>query len=233
MAGKKRKTDFGYFLAEVLILVLGISASFVLNEYRIARSESSGEKELLVSFRKNLRTDSTLLSTYLQLYENQIEIANSILDLEPNASFTDSTAQNVLGLLSYSPFTPSEITYQEMKSLGQSHIIDNDTLLTELVTLYEVNYENLMLWTEVDGQHVKEQMIPFMMDNFPYIKGLNYSAMGKAQKRELMKQINSDKYRYLVLFSLSYKNSTKAVYAGVLKEVCNLIEMINSELPSE
>lgn len=233
MSRQNKNRGFGYFLAELLILILGISASFILNEYRISKAEESKEIELLNSFHENLTIDSTLLSAYVNVYERQIEIANSILGLERNASYTDSTARNVLGLLSYSPFSPSEITYQEMKSLGQSHILQNDTLLTELITLYEVNYESLQQWTDVDGAHVKKQLIPYMMENFPYVNGLNFPTMTAAQKREFMRQVNSDRYRYLIQFAASYKVSTKTVYEGILNEVRNVIDMINQELPSE
>lgn len=233
MAGRKSNTNFGYFIAELLILVLGISASFALNEYRVARNERAQEDELLASFKENLVTDSLSLFAYVDIYKRQIEIGNSILNLPSDASYTDSTARNVLGLLSYSPFAPRVITYQEMKSLGRSHIIQNDSLLSDLIRLYEVNYEALQVWIDVDGQHVKERMIPHLMQNFPYVKGLNFATLGNSKKRELMKQINSDEYRYLVQFGVAYKTSTKGVYEGVLQEVRTLIDRLNSELSTE
>jgi len=230
MARREGKRNLGYFFAELVILILGISASFALNEYRLNRSEVNQERELLQSFHDNLTSDSFLLSNYVQVYERQIEIGNSILDLDANADYTDSTARNVLSLLSYSPFSPSDITYQEMKSLGQSHIVRNDSLLTGLISLYEVNYDVVRVWGEVDGQHIKERLIPYIMENFPYIRGLNFPAMSSSQKRELMRQVNSDQYRYLIQFGSAYKNSTKTVYEQVLVEVRALIDIINLEL---
>lgn len=231
MARQNKNRNFGYFLAELVILVVGITASFMLNEYRISRAEARKEVELLQSFHDNLTSDSTLLSAYLDIYDKQIDFANSILSLDQNAAYTDSTARNVLGLLTYSPFTPSEITYQEMLSLGESHIIQNDSLLTSLISLYEVDYDVVQEWAEVDGQHIKERLIPFLMEHFPYTNGLNFPAMSSAKKRELMKQVNSDQFRYLIQFGAAYKTSTKAFYEGTLVKVRFLIGLINSALP--
>lgn len=52
MPQAKRKRNFGFFIAELFILILGITASFALNEYRIGQQERKKEQKMLVNFRK-------------------------------------------------------------------------------------------------------------------------------------------------------------------------------------
>ena len=59
---KNRPTrNLKYFFAELMILIIGITASFALNEYWQQRMEMKQEVQLLNSFKNNLVNDSTML----------------------------------------------------------------------------------------------------------------------------------------------------------------------------
>jgi len=85
--------------------------------------EMKQEVQLLNSFKNNLVNDSTMLFAGIDIMTNQIESAQQLILMSPDAAYTDSIALDVVTLLSYIPFNSEDITYQEMKSLGTTYII--------------------------------------------------------------------------------------------------------------
>jgi len=219
-----------YFLAELMILIIGISVSFVLNEYRQQKREEKQEVQLLESFKANLINDSTILSGGVELMTSQIESAQRLILLSKDAPFTDSTALDVVTLLSYIPFNSEDITYQEMKSLGNTYIIQNDALSKEIIGLYERSYENIREWTNIDANHVKDKLITYTIERFPFAPGLNFSVINTANKREFMSLIRTDEFKHLVQWGMLYKVSTKAQFEVGLTNIKSIIEKINEEI---
>ncbi len=219
-----------YFLAELMILIIGISVSFALNEYRQQKREEKQEVQLLESFKANLINDSTILSRGAALMASQIESAQRLILLSQDATFTDSTALDVVTLLSYIPFNSEDITYQEMKSLGTNHIIQNDTLSKEIIGLYERSYENIHEWTRIDANHVKEKLITYTIEHFPFAPNLNFGLIDAVNKRKLMTLIQTDEFKHLVQWSMIYKVSTKAQFDIGLTNIKSILEKIDDEI---
>ncbi|PWL31140.1 hypothetical protein [uncultured Roseivirga sp.] len=231
MRREQKPRRFGYFLAEIFILILGISASFALNEWRVSKQESSQETELLLNFKQNLRVDSLALHEGMKQLKLQVENAQKLL-MSDETLVIDSLANYSISLLNYVPFNTNDITYQQMKSSGRIGIIENDSLANRLVGLYESSFELVTTWTLIDAEHVRQKLIPFVEENFPFAIGLRYSQSDNFVKRELAKQIKSDQFKHLVQFGLSYKASTAVIVESVLEEIRETIAMIDSELPS-
>ncbi len=232
MNRQKSPFKLKYFLAELLILIIGISASFLLNEYRVSQQESRQEVELLANFKKNLMNDSIVLSSGVEQLTKQLEAAGKVLQYG-TLDYSDSLVLNVLSLLSYVPFNSNDITYQEMKNLGNSRIIKSDDLLTAIIGLYENGYGLVGNWADVDGEHVRDRLIPFVEQNFPFVPNLNYPLADTKTKRDLMTSINSDEFKHLVQFGASYKASAKYVYSEVLKDIKEVIVLIDSSLVND
>ncbi|WP_422008660.1 hypothetical protein [Roseivirga pacifica] len=228
----KKESRFGklrYFFAELLILIIGITASFALNEYRLGNQEQRQEDEMLKSFSKNLEVDSLRLSSSIKVLEKQIEFAEKLL-LSEQGVYTDSLVIFALSQLTYAPFDSNDITYQQMRSTGTSHLITNDSLATEIVGLYENSFEIVTLWSEIDGEHVRQKLIPFVEEHFPFEKNLNYTIADAATRKAFVKAAQSDQFSHLVQFGESYKVSTKASYEEALEDIRLVLAMINAQL---
>ena len=74
---------FRYFLAELLILIIGITASFALNEFRVNKQEQRQQKDLLKCFKANLVVDSTILHQGIKQLEGQLKNAQKYFPLPP------------------------------------------------------------------------------------------------------------------------------------------------------
>lgn len=229
MKKENRFSRFRYFLAELLILIIGITASFALNEYRVGKQEQRQEAEMLKNFSKNLEVDSLRLSSSIKVLEKQIEFAEKLL-LSEQGVYTDSLVIFALSQLTYAPFDSNDITYQQMRSTGTSHLITNDSLATEIVGLYEKSFEKVMLWSEVDGEHVRQKLIPFVEEHFPFEKNLNYTIADADTRKAFVKAAQSDQFSHLVQFGESYKVSTKATCEAALADIRSVLSRVNTQL---
>jgi len=232
MSGRDNKKGLGFFLAELLILILGISASFALNEYRIAELDKAKEKDMLINFQNNLVVDSMLLSNGVEQLEQQLEFAQKLLKSKKDL-YTDSLLIQALSLLNYSPFETNDITYEQMRSTGSSSLIQNDSLMSLIVGLYERGYDIVRRWGDIDGDHVKNRLIPYVEDNFPFELGLNYSLANQSTKRRFVKAVQSDKFSHLVQFGQSYKFSTVNVYKEALSDVRDILTLLEEEIDTQ
>lgn len=229
MNRNRQPRTFKYFLAEVFILVLGISASFILNEWRLTQKESIQQQDLLENFKSNFVTDSTIISSAIQNLDFQIEKGKQVLQNNENV-YSDSLVFQVLSLLTYVPFRSNDITYEEMKSLGSSNIIKSDTLRAQIIGVYENGYELLNSWVDVDGEHVRTKMIPYVEQNFPFALNFQYFSSSQADKRRLTAAIQADEFKHLVQFGVSYKTNSKSIFELMLAELKETIELIDAEL---
>lgn len=230
MERKKPVRNLRYFLAELFILIIGITVSFALNEYWQQKREEKQEVVLLKSFKNNLVSDSTLLSLGVDFMESQTEAAQKLILLSPNAGYTDSLALNVVTLLSYIPFDPQDITYEEMKSLGNSQIIQNDSLSKQLIGLYESVYEAITEWSSIDSEHVKGKLIPYTIDHFPFAPNMNYSVLTDKKKKQLVASVQADEFKYLVQWGFIYKASSIATFDNGLQTIRSIIKQIDEEI---
>lgn len=229
MRRDRKSRGFGYFLAEIFVLILGISASFGLNEWRISQQERNQERELLQNFKSNLAVDSLVLHSGLKQLKVQVKYGEKLLRDKGELPM-DSLIQFSVSLLNYVPFNTNDITYQQMKSSGKTGLIQNDSLANQLIGLYENGFEILTTWTLIDSEHVRLKMIPYVEENFPFALGLQYGLADNSVQREFIRQVKSDQFKHLIQFGMSYKASTAYIFEQVLSEIREAIVMIDSEL---
>ena len=232
MAKTNRRNLKSYF-AELIILVLGISLSFILNELRQQQRDLRLEDDLLHQFRDNLILDSLMLSAQTKSLQERTEFAQYLLNLEENAAYTDSVGLALVYMMNYGGFYASDITYQEMRSRGNSRLIRNKNLLNELIQLYEADYDLVAEWAEADKTYLLNDLLPHVNETFPFARRLNYSVLSNAKKRELMSVLRNDETRYLIQYSEILKIGNKAVFDNALNEVRRAIGLINEELGDE
>ena len=229
----KPRRNIKYYIAELLILVLGITLSFVLNEYRQQQRDLKLEDDLLHQFRDNLILDSIMLSGQTKSLEIRTDFSRYLLGLGDDEVYHDSVGLSLVYLMNYGGFYASDITYQEMRSLGNSRLIRNKTLLNELIQLYEMDYDLVNEWASADRSFLLEELLPYMNRNLPFARMLNFSVLSNAKKRDLMKVLREDETRYLIQYSEIMKMGNKAVFDQALGEVRRIIDMINEELEDE
>ena len=217
-------------MAELLILVLGISMSFLLNEWRVNADNRKVEVRMLEQFQENLIKDSTALSGALNGLDVMLEASNRLLDLNAQSAYNDSIAINLVRVLNFSGFYPTDITYQEMRSLGNSRMIKNKELLKELIQLYESDFSLVREWTSADRSFLLNDMLPYFNGHLPFARGLNFPSLSNRKKQQLVNELTTDESKYVIQSGLIMKSGTQVVYRQVLDEVRKILNMLEVQL---
>lgn len=233
MSFRKKEGNFKFYLAELLILVIGITLSFWLNEWRLGKAERNLEIATLNHFRENLKSDSSVISQNIALLEGYVKNDIDLLHLEKNLIYHDSLNSKLVLMMSYFNFTTADIAYQEMQGLGNSRIIRNKDLLNNIVGLYTNVYSGLYEYLGADKNFNTSLMMPFITKNLPFALNFDYSTFDALGKRGLMRVITSDEMKHLIQLDLVFKASSKEQFEISLDRVVNLMREIDLVLANE
>lgn len=165
-----KKINWLDHIANLLVVILGISIAFYLESYKEEKTNAAYEKKYLQSLIKDLETDVEALDTLG--YVNKM-IANALVKLsnasvDPTAS-RDSIASFMLGIQYNPPFSPQKTTYESMKSSGQLELISDFELRNQIVEIYEQYYWGTSEYDISLLNHITDFVKPFYMNQVYYI----------------------------------------------------------------
>lgn len=164
-----KKVNWLEHLASLLVVILGISIAFYLENYKEEKANSRLEEKYIQSLVQDLESDIAALDT-LQII-NEL-ISNALVKLS-NAS-TDRSAPRdsitgfMLGIQYNPPFSPQKTTYESMKSSGQLELISDFELRNQIVELYEQYHWAAEEYDISLLNHVTDFVKPFYMNNVYY-----------------------------------------------------------------
>ncbi len=164
-------------IANLLVVILGISIAFYLESYKEEESNRSQEKKYIESIIKDLETDIDYLDT---LISGNKRISDALVTLS-NASIgrsygSDTLLMNYILTIQYNPtFTPQRITYESLKSSGNMDLIGSFELRNEVVELYEQYYRGTFEYDAAINEHISDFIKPFYMKNVRFNSGQSVS----------------------------------------------------------
>jgi hypothetical protein len=216
---------------ELVVLVIGITASFLLNEWRLAIGEREEERRALHALRQDLRSDSSHLATRIELDTRMIASYERLLDSTGDvAPAVDSADTYMDHAITYLTFAKRDNTYEELKQTGRTDVIRNEELRGRIINLYNRVYLNATEWDSINRQFVLERMIPYLDDNGPYVESgfaggvaTGLSGLYTALRRE-------DRFRNLIRTNRLFKEAQRAVYELILAEVSAALGAVEAEL---
>lgn len=157
-------------IANLLVVILGISIAFYLEGYKDEKSNRRQQEKYLASLVEDLQTDLEALDT-LKI-ANQF-IRNSLVKLSDASIGIDFDSDSLLTYLfapQYNPpFTPQLTTYESLKSSGKMDLIEDFDLRNEIVELYEQYYRGTRQYDVSIDQHLRDFYKPFYMRNVTFI----------------------------------------------------------------
>ncbi|MEQ9404546.1 MAG: DUF6090 family protein [Cyclobacteriaceae bacterium] len=192
-----KKINWLDHIANLLVVILGISIAFYLEGYREEKANRIQEQKYIKSLTQDLATDSAALDT-LQIL-NRV-IGNSLVRLSDGSVGKPIDADSlVTWLLStqYNPsFTPQRTTYESLKSSGKMDLIGDFELRKRIVELYEQYYRGTSQYDEAINQDLRDFYKPFYMKNIAFT-GRNSVNEGFLTKTEFRNAVFA--YRYLFI----------------------------------
>ena len=216
---KATKINWKKYLFELLVIITGISISFMVQSWREDRRSKKTEKLVLNHVLDDLKADSLAISEELEYMSFYTGGLQKILTYKDFNEIKDSLAIYLRGgLLNYSYLEKEVIGYQSMLQFEVVKTMDNQQLAKDIMHLYSGTYPTLDEWHEIDKTLVLEQYIPYYRTQFPF---------GSEIEEKLLQ---NHEIKNIVVMAYSIKGQLVNFYTEALEEIKNLKIEIEKEL---
>lgn len=217
----KLKRYLLYAIGEILLVMIGISLAFQLNNWNDNRIKENTEVRYYQNINDQIENDKILLKEQLEYnnyYMAQFKYANEILEAN-DRNRIDTLGPIIRNLTQYSDFDRKGNIYETLVNSGEIKLLKNLTIVNRIRVLEEkYNYVNRM-----ENIHYDAMMQYVIMAITPVIKFSDASV----QKPDLLYTFE---FQNLVLSLIQVMTEKDQVYNEALDEIDNITNLINMEL---
>ena len=147
-------------LVDVLVVILGISIAFGIDNWAEGRKNERTEQKYLRSLREDLAKDSASLAEISRNTDRLQSSIDTTIALYGDIAKADRIGYHVSALGGDMFFSPEDYTYQALKQSGDFSLIRDDSLQLALSRLHDV-YERYEKLEETANQMMMRYLIDF------------------------------------------------------------------------
>ena len=227
------KKYFFKYLIEFLVVFLGITISFSLQQLSKKKENSERQKEGLERVLNDLKLDETIFELTLDTNQMQINASNTILEREINNDIYNLTI----------PYFGTFLNDTAIKSLIATGLIEgytNQDLITGILKYYRNDYDFVIDQSEADERLMFERL-KYILENFEIDSVLQNerTEFGPINmpyfliSENILNQIRNDKiYRghlnNMIYIKISYNNFVEAALEKNKQLQKNILEELSS-----
>jgi hypothetical protein len=229
---KLRISNWKSAILEIVLIVIGITIAFALENWNSKRLLKMEEVELLKEFSKTLGTDLADIQGNVFEYSKCINSVHQIVkSMEENLPFHDSMVYHFSNITINRVFYRNDGPYEVLKSKGFD-LISNDSLRNMLSDLYSVEYRII---DNIESQMIHTLGYPHL---FEYIKE-NFKKSERENsdsERISIEPIDYEKikqdpqFRLLIEHTASLKSLTILMYERTLRKIEAVQQRIQTEI---
>lgn len=221
-------SKLGKYLIEIVIIIIGISLSFALNDWEKKKSAQVDYQGYLKKLQQDVRIDSLQITNDMRSYRNKIEGVDLIFNYHEGFS-EDSiallgAAQNALS--NFIQFLPNDNTFQVLTSTGDFRVFENDSLVSELFQLYGYDYDFIeMLGEEANNERV-DLLKPYLIENIYFEDKITFPLV----RTDIAGVVRDRTFRNICL---DYQESCYGAFSAYQRALARLVrinELILTEL---
>ncbi len=227
------KKPFFKYLIEFIVVFLGVTISFSLQEFSKDKENMEREKEGLERVFNDLKLDETIFELTLKTNQKQINASKKILQREINNDIYNLTI----------PYFGTFLNDTAVKSLIATGLIEgyeNQDLITDVLKYYRNDYDFIIDQSEADEKLMFERLgyvlETFQIDSVLQNKRTEFGPIDMPYfsiSEQVLSQLKDDEiYRghlnNLIYIKISYNNFVK----GTLEKNKHLQKLILEELNS-
>lgn len=215
-------------LREIVIIVVGILLSLWISD--LVQNAKDRERATIYLSRldRDLAEDLSQLETDLKQRRDQLSSTKDMLTAL-NGNEPDNTRRAVASgfqqLLWTARFSPKDATFRSMESTGDLRLIDNDTLVNGLMTLYRGLYRGLEDNNNDVTKFRDNFLLPYVINSIDFRQAFNpgvYAAPPEIRDKEKL-------YNQLIYEQISMQSTVQS-YQRNIRAVQALRAMIEREL---
>lgn len=162
-----RSSPFNWFM-ELLVIIAGITVSFILNEWREDKALQQKKDNLLTEVNYDLKQDSLLLTFSIDIYKKLLKAHDSLLINHQKDFNSDSLTAYIDAVVSYFPFQEKKKSHLKLMNDPELVLEKKDSLLERFLMLHGYNYHLLHEWIFIEKEFVVHQVLPYMDQNAPF-----------------------------------------------------------------
>ena len=167
---KKLKKYILKYTLEFLVIVLGISISFWLNELSIEKNEHRERLKVLNNIKTEIKDIQKYTADRMKYWQDDIDLYTMFLssEFEINSikEITSSKSRVEYNLIYYRDFEPPMNRYVSMINTGSFKFIKSERLKESLTRLHTINYSNINTSVQYE-KLLKEHLIDIITKNHP------------------------------------------------------------------
>ena len=158
------------FIAEILMIVVGINIALWFEGYFDDLKDAETERQYLAGLKEDLLSDIDALDRIIAINERTVENLEKIIpSLDGLRELAEDTqAQIVFTPSSYQFFEPSDFTYQSMQESGDFRLLSDDVIKTGLLRLAR-EYRFIDTLQDNFIQAMDDEYIPLVMRSFDLV----------------------------------------------------------------
>lgn len=157
------RDEWPRLVLELLVLVVGISASFALEEWRSDQENARVERRAWEAVREELAADTLALARQLGRLRAMSRAGEQLLAGPPR----DSVDAYVDLAISYAGFTPTDNAYAELRNTSAQRQLRQRALFSELSALHNREYERAGQWDRINSGIVLQRVLPYLEEHAP------------------------------------------------------------------
>lgn len=221
------REDWPRLLIEVLVLVLGITASFALDQWRREREDRQLERRALLGLHQNLVTDTAAIA---HARSRLARMSRAYSELLTGAAPADSIDTYMDLAISYVAFVRTDNAYQELRQTGNARLLQNPAVPTALIDMYAREYARAGEWDAINRGVVLDRMIPFVDDHAPYNPERAGGEVVLGLTPAYRALIRDDRFRNLLATNRDFKAAQHSVYGAAAQRAAGVLRLLDAEL---
>jgi hypothetical protein len=167
---KKLKKYILKYTLEFLVIVLGISISFWLNELSVEKNENKERLKVLNNIKTEIKDIRKYTANRMKYWQDDIDLYTMFLssEFEINSikEITSSKSRVEYNLIYYRDFEPPMNRYVSMINTGSFKFIKSERVKEALTRLHTINYSNINTSVQYE-KLLKEHLIEIITKNHP------------------------------------------------------------------
>jgi hypothetical protein len=192
------------YISEVLIIFIGISISFLFDEWRDNRKDHETAHKNLTFLRSNLVKDTLILTGMMKMDRNLARSVEKLCYFKQDDEILDSINFYIDNSVTYMEFKANMMAYEEIKQNAQTSLIENDSLKIAFLSYYTSIVPYCNEWCTVEKTQILNELIPELSNYLPIVE----DKFNVVSAKEKAKALKIKKVRNLMLTNLGYKQAT-------------------------
>lgn len=215
------------YLIELLVIFVGISASFLVDEYREDLEIDKQVRKSLYSLQKELNSDIEHLKNLINNIDNSDDQFSFILSLKTSQSFTDSVLDKAWQTVTTPRGGKLNLSvFNAMEASGIIYKIDNDSVRGQILDLYQNGYERYHDVIDYDLTHI-QKMDDIILKNFSLRVDNTSWNLDWNENSNIEQIVENSELRNYIAANRGTKNIMKIRSKALIEKINKVVELIN------